>query len=121
MSEQAALARALEGEAPRNRYDAVAEVIRADGDYRWVGLYGVQSDEIAALGWSGVGLTPAFPADQGLGGAVASGRPVVSNDVHGRPIVGLVDVESGELDAFGDDDVTRLRRWAVAIVERWPF
>lgn len=141
------MTRALEGETPRDRYDGIAEAIRSDGDYRWVGVYVVDGDEIAALGWSGAGepAHPRFPVDRGLcGAAVTSGRPIVSNDVHadprylttfgstrselvvpigghGTPVVGLIDVESGDLDAFTDDDVARVRRWAIAVLEKWPI
>jgi hypothetical protein len=36
----------------------VAELIRQEGSYRWVGLYGVTEQEITAIGWSGPGHLP---------------------------------------------------------------
>src|SRR5919204_5832080 len=66
----------------------IAELVREAGGYRWVGLYEVTDQEIAAVGWSGPGA-PAhrrFPVTHGLSGAaVASGRTVVVNDVTTDP------------------------------------
>jgi hypothetical protein len=41
----------------------VAEVIRQTGSYRWVGLYKVTDQEIAAIGWSGLGA-PVYPREE---------------------------------------------------------
>jgi putative methionine-R-sulfoxide reductase with GAF domain len=38
----------------------IAELIRQAGSYRWVGLYVVTDQDIAAMGWSGPGA-PAYP------------------------------------------------------------
>jgi putative methionine-R-sulfoxide reductase with GAF domain len=120
----------------------VAALIRQAGGYRWVGLYAVTDREIAAVGWSGPGA-PAhlrFPVTQGLSGAaVASGRAVVAGDVTADPryltafastlseaivpvvdpatgtVVGTLDVESAERDAFTDADRQTLERCAAAL------
>jgi L-methionine (R)-S-oxide reductase len=119
----------------------IAELVRQAGGYRWVGLYEVTEREIAAIGWSGPGAPahPRFPVTQGLSGAaVTTGRAVVVNDVTADPryltafsstlseaivpvvdpgtgaVVGTLDVESGERDAFTDADHQALERVAAA-------
>ena len=120
----------------------VAALIRAAGRYRWVGLYAVGEREITAIGWSGSGAPahPRFPVGQGLSGAaVATKRAVVVNDVTADPryltafsstlseaiipvldpgtgtVVGTLDVESGERDAFTDADRQALEGCAAAL------
>ena len=118
----------------------IAELIRRAGGYGWVGLYEV-TEEIAVLGWSGPGAPadPRFAVTQGLSGAaVAASRAVVVNDVTADPryltafadtrseaivpvldpgtgaVVGTLDVESTERDAFTDADRQALQRVAAA-------
>jgi L-methionine (R)-S-oxide reductase len=123
-----ALRRRAPGAAPARR---IAELIRAAGGYRWVGLYEVTADEIGILAWTGTEAPafPRFPVTRGLAGAaVASRLPVVVGDVRNDPrylttfgttesemmvpivdgagmVVGLVDVESERAFAFGDEDL----------------
>jgi GAF domain-containing protein len=119
----------------------IAELVQRAGSYRWVGLYEVTRQEIAVLGWSGPGAPayPRFPVTQGLSGAaVAARRAVVVNDVTADPryltafastrseavvpvldpgtgvVVGTLDVESAERDAFTDADRQALERVAAA-------
>ena len=119
----------------------IAELVRQAGSYRWVGLYKVTDQEIAVVGWSGLGAPtyPRFPVTNGLSGAaVAARRAVVVNDVTADPryltafastlseavvpvmdpgtgvVVGTLDVESGERDAFADADRQALERVAAA-------
>jgi len=120
----------------------IAELIRQAGSYRWVGLYAVTDHEIIAIGWSGPGAPahPRFPVTLGLSGAtVASRRAVVVNDVTADrryltafastlseaivpvvdpgtgTVVGTLDVESGERDAFTDADRQALEGCAAAL------
>jgi L-methionine (R)-S-oxide reductase len=120
----------------------VATLIRQAGGYRWVGLYAVTDQEITAIGWSGPGTPahPRFPVTQGLSGAaVAARRAVVVNDVTADPryltafastlseaivpvvdpgtgaVVGTLDVESAERDAFTDADGHALEECAAAL------
>jgi L-methionine (R)-S-oxide reductase len=120
----------------------IAELIRRAGSYRWVGIYAVTEREIAAIGWSGPGAPahPRFPVTQGLSGAaVATRRAVVVADVTADPryltafagtlseaivpvvdpdtgtVVGTLDVESGERDAFTDADRQAPERCAAAL------
>jgi GAF domain-containing protein len=119
----------------------IAELVRQAGNHRWVGLYEVTEQEIVAIGWSGPGAPahPRFPVTQGLSGAaVAARRAVVVNDVTADPryltalastrseaiipvldpgtgaVVGTLDVESAERDAFTDADRQALERVAAA-------
>ena len=121
----------------------VAEAIRRAGDYRWVGIYEVMEDEIANIAFDGPGapVYPRFPITQGLSGAaVASGETVFAGDVAEDPryltafastqseiivpvvvegakrkVVGTLDVESEEKDAFSEADRSALERCAVAV------
>jgi L-methionine (R)-S-oxide reductase len=122
----------------------VAATVRRFGGYRWVGVYDVTVDEIAVVGWDGVGppAHPRFPRSQGLcGAAVAAGETVIVDDVAADPryltthtttrseivvpvfsgdhIVGLIDVESERPDAFGERDRQLLERCAAVIVPLW--
>jgi L-methionine (R)-S-oxide reductase len=119
----------------------IAELVRDAGSYRWVGLYQVAEQEIVAIGWTGPGAPayPRFPVTQGLSGAaVAARRAVVVNDVTADPryltafastlseaivpvldpgtgaVLGTLDVESAERDAFTDVDRQALERVAAA-------
>jgi L-methionine (R)-S-oxide reductase len=103
----------------------------------------VTDREVAAVGWSGPGAPahPRFPVTQGLSGAaVAARRSVVVGDVRADPryltafsttrseavvpvvdpatgaVVGTLDVESAEVDAFTDADRRALERCAAALV-----
>jgi GAF domain-containing protein len=122
----------------------VAEAVRCCRNYRWVGLYDVGPKEIAAIAWTGseAPVFPRFPISKGLcGAAVASGVAVVVNDVsrdsrylttfsstksemivpvksEGR-VVGLIDVESEKLNAFGDADCQLLGTCAQVLVTLW--
>lgn len=123
--------------------ERVAQLIRDRGAYRWVGIYAVEDDEIAALAWSGPQepAYPRFPASEGLcGAAVRSRATVVVGDVAKDPrylttlastqseivvpivhparrtALGLIDVESGKLNAFSDEDRQFLEECAAALV-----
>jgi GAF domain-containing protein len=121
----------------------IAELVRQAGSYRWVGLYAVTDQEIIAIGWTarpGAPAHPRFPVTQGLSGAaVATGRAVVVNDVTADPryltafastlsevivpvvdpgtgtVVGTLDVENAERDAFTDADRQALVGCAAAL------
>ena len=120
----------------------VAALIRQAGGYRWVGLYAVTDQEITAVGWSGPGppVHPRFPVTEGLSGVAVAGRhSVVVGDVTADPryltafsstrsevvvpvidpatgaVVGTLDVESAERDAFTEVDQQALERYATAL------
>jgi GAF domain-containing protein len=109
-------------------------------------LYVVGSKEIRVLGWAGPSAPthPAFPVSQGLNGAaVASGEPVVVQDVSQDPrylttlsstraemivpvrggpvgqVLGTVDVESDRVNAFTDRDRQLVGACATAVASLW--
>jgi L-methionine (R)-S-oxide reductase len=102
--------------------------------------------EIAALGWSGEEAPkhPRFPVGQGLCGAAAqAGATVLVGDVTQDPRylttfsstrsemivpimqrvtrrpIGLIDVESERVNAFGKEDRDLLESWAEVLVALW--
>ena len=139
----AQISRILEGNYGREEKAArVAEAIRHAGDYRWVGVYEVMEDEIANVAFNGPGapVYPRFLITTGLSGAaVTSGETVVVGDVTEDPryltdfgstrseiivpvvvgakrkVVGTIDVESEEKDAFSEADRSALEHCAVAV------
>jgi GAF domain-containing protein len=124
----------------------IAEAIRLAGDYHWVGIYDVSEKEIAIIARSGAGAPtfPRFPVTQGLNGAaVASRSTIIVNDVANDPrylttfgstqsemivpvinpatgtVVGTIDVESVNKNAFADNDSALLEECARAITRLW--
>ena len=109
---------------------AVAEMIRAACDYRWVGIYKIKRGEFTIVAKTGKcpPAYPRFPITQGLAGAaLESKKSIMVADVHKDPrylptfgstqseivvpvitesekVVGLIDVESEKLDAFTEAD-----------------
>lgn len=128
------------------RATSAAEIIRRIGPYRWVGIYDIGPEDASVFAWSGKG-PPAFtrfPVTAGLTGeAIRTGRTVVANDVSkdsryltsfvgtraeiivpvlkGSPptVVGTIDVESDQLDAFGVPDQKVLEQCAIAVAPLW--
>jgi GAF domain-containing protein len=123
-----------------------ANLIREAGTYRWVGLYDVTLTEIVAIAWTGseAPAYPRFPVSQGLNGAaVATGQPVVVQDVSGDPrylttfgstraeaifpvavpddgrIIGTIDVESDRIGAFRAEDEVFLKDCARVLLHIW--
>jgi GAF domain-containing protein len=135
-----------EGGERAGRARRLADALRAAGGYRWVGLYGVGTEEIAAIAWSGpeAPAVPRFPRTDGLcGSAAASGETVLVPDVRRDPrylttlgstrseivvpvrdpatgrVAGLIDVESDRTGAFTPDDQSFLERCAAELTEFW--
>jgi GAF domain-containing protein len=128
----------LAGECTPKRMREVAEMIRVAREYRWVGIYKVTRKEFVILAGTGdePPAYPRFPITQGLcGAALESGKPVVVGDVRKdsrylptfhstrseiivpmtnghRHIIGMLDAESEEVNAFGDEDRQFLERAA---------
>ena len=127
---------ALAGGCTRKRMTQFVEMIRAARDYRWVGVYKIIKHEFVILAETGKepATCPRFPVSQGLcGAALESGKPIFVGDVHKdlrylptfhttrseivvpmrnehRHILGMLDVESDQLNAFGDEDQQFLER-----------
>lgn len=108
----------------------MAEMIRTACDYRWVGIYKIVRGDFVVVAKTGKcpPAYPRFPITQGLAGAaVESKQAIIVADVHkdprylptfgstnseivvpvmtetGKPI-GLIDVESENVNAFTEDD-----------------
>lgn len=129
--------------------EAIAARIRSGANYRWVGLYDVDHAEglVKNITWSGSGTPeyPTFPFTKGLtGAAVAQKQTVNIGDVAADPryltafgstrseiivpifdregaiVVGTIDVESEEPNAFGKDVQDLLEACSVVIQPLWP-
>jgi L-methionine (R)-S-oxide reductase len=115
---QEAVRAAAEQRLPRDeRAQEIADLIRAATGRRWVGVYAVTPTEVVNLAWSGPAPSahPRFPAERGLtGAAISTGETVVSLAstgsemivpvIAGKRVVGTLDVEAENADAFSDDD-----------------
>ena len=119
----------------------IADWIAGVRHYRWVGLYEVTPREIGMIACSGAAAPafPRFPVAQGLCGAAVAARSVVNvGNVREDPrwlttfgttrseiivpmfsdgarVVGLIDVESNQPNAFGPDDQRFLEQCAARI------
>jgi L-methionine (R)-S-oxide reductase len=128
-----------------SKANQVVDAIRKSRDYRWVGLYDVMENEIVIIAWSGIDAPtyPRFPITQGLNGvAVSLKNAVIVNDVatdarylttfgstrseiivpvltESKQVVGTIDVESSEKDAFGESDKTFLQGCSQTILSLW--
>jgi len=122
-----------------------AELIRYAGGYRWVGIYEIDSEDLGAIAWTGPDppAFPRFPKTQGLCGvAVRLGTTVVGDVAKdtrylttfgstkseivvpiysraGKIALGLIDVESEQLNAFGDADREFLESCAALMAGLW--
>jgi L-methionine (R)-S-oxide reductase len=126
----------------------IAEVLKRSGSYRWVGLYEVDraAGTVTNIVWSGPGAPdyPTFPITKGLTGAAISARKTVNvGDVTADPryltafgttrseiivpvldsvsedVVGTIDVESNEPNAFSEDVQALLEECASVIRPLW--
>jgi putative methionine-R-sulfoxide reductase with GAF domain len=123
----------------------LAEAVRRAGRFRWVGLYDVDERGVAVQGWAGPGAPahPRFARGQGLTGAAISARsPVVVQDVRADArhlptlegtraeaifpvldasgaVVGTLDVESANAQAFTPQRISWLTECARALAPFW--
>jgi GAF domain-containing protein len=137
------VSRIFDGDGDREQWAAgIAKAIRRAGGYRWVGIYEVTEEEVANVAFDGPSAPthPRFPKTQGLSGAaIASKETVVVGDVRkdpryltafgstrseivvpvadraGQKVVGTIDVESEQEEAFSEKDRSALERCAAAI------
>jgi L-methionine (R)-S-oxide reductase len=135
----------LVARADARAWREVAELIRAVGGYRWVGLYLVTDTEIRAVAWTGptAPTFPRFPRERGLNGvAVGTKAPVICQDVSkdsryltafpstgseavfpvvsdAEHVVGTIDVESDRPNAFTPDDERLLAHCAATVRPLW--
>jgi L-methionine (R)-S-oxide reductase len=128
------------------RATRLADMIRKLGEYRWVGVYDVDEQDISIIGWSGPGAPahPTFPISEGLtGAAIREKKPVIVGDVRNDPrylaafgdtlseiivpilapgggrVIGTVDVESERANAFSDADQKMIEQCAQAALPLW--
>jgi L-methionine (R)-S-oxide reductase len=128
------------------RAKRLAELVRKLGDYRWVGVYDVGTENVSVIAWSGTSAPeyPTFPATQGLSGAAIQQRKaVVVGDVANDPryltafentrseiivpvlapgedrVIGTIDVESEQANAFGPRDQQMIEQCAQAALPLW--
>jgi len=129
---------ALAGGCTRKRMKQLVEMIRAARDYRWVGIYKIVKKEFVIMAETGnePAAYASFPITQGLcGAALDSGKPIIVGDVSRdlrhlpafhttsseiivpmrndhRHVLGMLDADSDQLNAFGDEDLQFLERAA---------
>jgi putative methionine-R-sulfoxide reductase with GAF domain len=128
------------------RAKRLAELIRKLGDYRWVGVYDVSPEFVSIVGWDGPSAPayPEFPANQGLtGAAIQSRKAIIVGDVRndlryltafgstlsemivpvlspgGDRVIGTVDVESEQANAFSASDLQMIEQCAQAALPLW--
>jgi putative methionine-R-sulfoxide reductase with GAF domain len=129
---------------------AVADLIRSSGSYRWVGLYDVNYVKkiVENIVFSGPGAPeyPTFPITKGLtASAISNGQTVNVGDVAADPsyltasgtrrseiivpvfdrlnqkVVGIIDVESEQPFAFHQEVQSALENLAKEILKLWYY
>ena len=143
------LRKTVSGAAPRiQKLQRIAALIQNRRDYRWVGLYEIDEPEgeVINLVWDGLGAPeyPRFPIGKGLTGAAIEERKVINvGDVvsdwryltafgstrseiivpifdAGRgDVVGTIDVESEQANAFDQETEKVLVACADVIASLW--
>ena len=127
---------------------SAAALIRSSADYRWVGLYDVDHSAglVRNVTWSGPGAPehPTFPLTKGLTSAAIAQKQIVNVgdvmadpryltafcttrseiivpvfDADGKNVVGTIDVESEEPNAFNQDIQDPLQACSVVIRPLW--
>ncbi|MGH9559966.1 MAG: GAF domain-containing protein [Terracidiphilus sp.] len=128
------------------RAKRLADMIRKLGEYRWVGVYDVDEQDVSIVGWSGSGepAHPTFPISEGLTGAAIHEKKAVNvGDVRNDPryltafgdtrsemivpilapggarVIGTVDVESERENAFAAADQQMIEQCAQAALPLW--
>jgi len=127
----------------------IADEIRKEGSWRWVGIYDVdfQRGLVVNIAWSGYSAPThaAFPITQGLTSrAIAGSRTINAGNVaedsgymttfdstraeiivpifgHGDRVIGTLDVESEQLNAFDADAQALLEECACVLAEFWAM
>ncbi|HUJ30096.1 MAG TPA: GAF domain-containing protein [Candidatus Acidoferrum sp.] len=124
----------------------LAELIRTLGNYRWVGIYQVGREVVSLISFSGPGSpeVASFPVSKGLNGAaIKEKKAVIVGDVRkdkryltafgntlsemivpvldpsGERVVGTIDVESEEANAFSERDQQMIEQCAQAALPLW--
>jgi len=142
-----AIASAVSNRSERNeKARKVAELIRERGNYRWVGVYDVGRERVSMIAYSGPSAPayPQFAVTKGLtGAAVREKKVVVVGDVRTDSryltafgstlseiiipvldektgvVVGTIDVDSEQANAFSLEDQKMLEECAKAAYGLW--
>jgi putative methionine-R-sulfoxide reductase with GAF domain len=128
------------------RAERLAELVRKLGNYRWVGVYDVGAENVSIIAWSGPSAPeyPTFPVTQGLSGAaIRQRKALVVGDVRNDPryltafgdtlseiivpvlapgedrVIGTIDVESEQANAFGPRDQQMVEQCVQAALPLW--
>ena len=133
-------------EAPREAPDRVVELLHDRfPHYDWVGIYWVEDRELVLGPWKGPAATEhtRIPIGKGVcGAAAASGRTEIVPDVSKDPrylacfastkseivvpiragtrVIGEIDIDGKELNAFGPSDRAFLETVAALLATLWP-
>jgi L-methionine (R)-S-oxide reductase len=125
---------------------AICDTLRVvDSRYSWIGLYWLNSEALDLGPWSGDVATEHvhIPVSEGIcGAAVREEKTIIVEDVHSDPrylacflttrseivtpiyaegmIIGEIDVDGKERDAFGEEDRLFFEQLADHIGKRWP-
>ena len=136
---------AMGGEDRAAKAKRLAELVQTLGSYRWVGVYDVGPEQVSIIAWSGPNAPefPIFPISKGLtGAAIETKKAVIVGDVRtdsrylaafgstlseiivpvlspdGR-VLGTVDVESQNTNAFTDRDREMIEQCIQAALPLW--
>lgn len=124
----------------------IADLIRATRSYRWVGVYDVGPEMVSIIAYSGPSAPayPQFPVTKGLTAtAIREKKTVVVGDVASDPryltafgttrseiiipvlddktgsVIGTIDVESNQPNAFSEEDQRMLEEYAKEARKLW--
>ena len=124
----------------------IAEKIKNEAGYSWIGLYDVTDTDIHLISYAGrtEPTFTSFPSDKGLNGRVnVEKRTVIVNDIDkdedylltfsdtqseivvpifgpdGKTVKGTIDVESEQENAFDKEDAAFLEACATSIESLW--
>jgi GAF domain-containing protein len=134
------------GHSRKEKARRIAEKIRQEKDYPWVGIYDVREDEITLISSAGRSepVFTSFPRDKGLNGrAVMRRQTIIVNDTSQdedylltftntkseiivpvfdakqETIIGTIDTEGETENAFREEDSRFLEACAAAIRPLW--
>ena len=108
------LAATVDSELPRQeRARTAAEMIRAARNYRWLGIYDIDDDDVALIGDAGERAASEAARTRGT---VAGGEIVVPIlGAESGIVIGTIDAQSERVDASIADDVDFLEECAAAL------
>jgi L-methionine (R)-S-oxide reductase len=136
---------AMGGDDRAAKAKRLAELVQTLGSYRWVGVYDVGPEQVSIIAWSGPNAPefPTFPVTKGLtGAAIQEKKAVIAADVRNDPryvtafgstlsemivpvlspdgrVLGTVDVESQNTNAFADRDREMIEQCVQAALPLW--